>query len=91
MNRDDLLEKALQLLKESELSDDDKALWEGQLNTADENQLEFFLTSLQVQPNVLAVATESLRKKIAVVNDPDAFTDIVRAEKEEIINMIDEK
>ena len=90
MSKEQLLNEALNIIEQSSLSSDDKAMWQHQLAFTDENKLEMFIGTTKDREEVLKLATESLKKKIDAVSDEDKMNEVIKDEIETIKKLVDE-
>ena len=82
-------EEIKSLVKNSELSEDDKLLWDELLDVTDENQKEILADFLEDDESRLLFLTDNLKKKREALEsgDPQLIDQILDSEEEALIKL----
>ncbi|MDP3953890.1 MAG: hypothetical protein Q8Q06_00550 [bacterium] len=76
----------MDFVNSSDLSEDDKELWQIVMQMASEDDVQALLDSIEGDPDHLRVLTENMKLKMKAIDsqDEDLVKDILKQEKEDI-------
>ena len=85
-----MIEKAQEIVANSDLSQEDKQMWFVHFESAPQEALELFIELFDNDQTELPLATNSLRKKIAAGSDIERIKAVVHEEQQMIKDAIEE-
>ncbi len=80
--REELIEKAQSIVDESQLEDFDKEMWHERFEELEDPAISLFIDMMAVEPDLLEIVTENVKKKVEAGDDVEKIKTIVEEEKD---------
>ena len=83
-DKEELIQKAEEILKNAEVSAEDFAMWQGVFAKASLGAIALFVDLMVEDTDMLEFMTDNIKKKIAAGRNPARIDEIVDEEKEKL-------
>lgn len=80
--RDDLMKRANDIINSSPLDESDKNMWHERFEKLEDASIILFIDMMTVEPDLLEVVTDNVKKKVDAGRDSQKIKTIVEEERE---------